>query len=129
MKITEMITFGYKWLGMIPISKEMAKLCEGVTTVYALYPDGTEAEVDNLDNYLTEDVLFGIERPRKEFELIGRAIQKMQEIKMNMPAALEGDEYFMDGEKMAWVNVLNILGFDVGDISVAVEHGDLTNCF
>lgn len=63
--ISGMRRYGYGWDGMLPINnKEIVKdifdTCD--ITVYALYSDGTEAEVDSKAAISSHDGLFGVDK-------------------------------------------------------------------
>lgn len=60
----QMHEYGYKWDGMMPISKEEAvKLFEDGGEVFLLYGDGSEsAVIDDLDEILDHDGMFGVEK-------------------------------------------------------------------
>jgi hypothetical protein len=64
--------YGYKWEGMIPLSAEKAEemFNEG-GSVFKLYSDGTEAEVENIEELRNhrDSGMFGVERLEKEKEI------------------------------------------------------------
>ncbi len=57
----EMEDYGYTWRGMYPLNMEQAIKAWKKAVVYKLYPDGTEAEVDTLEEIKKFDGIFGIE--------------------------------------------------------------------
>lgn len=47
--IDDMHKYGYEYDGMLPLSKERAIQLQNAFTIYRLYPDGTEAALENSD--------------------------------------------------------------------------------
>lgn len=63
----EMNDYGYVWGGMLPLKPAMAKVLSKVITVYRLYSDDTEAEIDrteDIDNDIDagRNYLYGVEK-------------------------------------------------------------------
>lgn len=60
----EMYAYGYTWPGMIPLREKKAIELFPKYTIYKLHEDGSEAEVENMNdllNFAQEDGLFGVE--------------------------------------------------------------------
>ena len=72
--------YGYYSDLMLPLSEERAKdlFLMGVN-IFALYPDGTEAEIENIDQIGTHDGLFGIETDEwREYQLPANVQEDME---------------------------------------------------
>lgn len=63
LSVKDMIEYGYKWAGMTPLTEEevLSGAAKG-ETVYVLYPDNTEAEVETMSPYIGKGLMFGIEK-------------------------------------------------------------------
>lgn len=61
--VHEMNEYGYFWNGMLPLTKEEAiNLYISDMPVYILYPDNSEALIDDDIAFQTHDGMFGIEK-------------------------------------------------------------------
>ncbi len=57
--VENMFRYGYTWNGMIPMSSAAARELFGKFTIYALYTDGSEAEVTDKDD-VEDGVMYGV---------------------------------------------------------------------
>ena len=76
----DMHKYGYYSDLMLPLSEERAKdlFLMGVN-IFALYPDGTEAEIENIDQIGIHDGLFGIETDEwREYQLPANVQEDME---------------------------------------------------
>ncbi len=55
--------YGYKWNGMLPVRREMAKTLLNHITLYALYGNDTESEVKSENDIEVHNGIFGVEKP------------------------------------------------------------------
>ena len=55
--------YGYKWNGMLPVRREMARTLLNHVTLYALYSNDTESEVKSESDIETHNGIFGVEKP------------------------------------------------------------------
>lgn len=61
--IEEMQEYGYTWVGMLPLTKERAlELDECGLIIFRLTTDGTEGMLENRDDILAHDGMFGVEK-------------------------------------------------------------------
>ena len=61
--IEEMHAYGYRWDGMLPLTKERAiELLDTGMALHKLYKDGTEAALERRGEILVHEGLFGVER-------------------------------------------------------------------
>lgn len=59
----QMHEYGYRWKGMLPITKERAmELAEEGLAVFRLYEDGTEGMVIGKDEFSEHDGMYGVEK-------------------------------------------------------------------
>lgn len=63
MNVREMYNYGYKWIGMIPLTAEEARnlLLNDSIQIYRLYQDNTESSVESLEE-ISVPYLYGIEK-------------------------------------------------------------------
>ena len=132
LSIKDMIEYGYEWVGMIPVTEEEIRTGKvSDKTFYVLYPDNTEAALNNeerkliFDPKIDKDSIFGFERSEIEIKLINKAIEALRYIKKNIERPYERVNYIMTGEKMVWESILHMIGFTDEDIDIAVERADL----
>lgn len=117
--LKEMIEYGYKWPGMIPLTEnEVLSGKAKNKPLFVLYPDDTEAMIDSIVPYIGKDYLFGIERDEKEILLIECALDELRQLKQNGFKIYSMSE----GKYIAWTTVLNLLDFKDEDIDYVINN-------
>ena len=129
--IKGMFEYGYKYIGVIPYRnyeiayKEYMDDC----SVLILYPDGTEAFVEDSSDFfrLKDTVMYGYERVITETKLIKKAIEYLRYHKKESYYNVTCIEWIVKntGKKDAWKEVLNILGFTEEEIELMIKEADL----
>ena len=132
----EMIEYGYKWPGVIPVDcKEAWKKFTENNPVLILYPNTIESYVDNTHEFFKhkDGVIYGLERNETEVNLIGSAITRLAELKEQLYFCDENgnknpnrpndlmDCGMIDAEWEIWIKVLNIIGFSIEDIMLFID--------
>lgn len=109
--LKKMFDYGYTWIGMIPFSTVfMAEdMFYSNQSVYKLYPDGTESEVEELDDFSSE-FMYGKERPFHVIKIIEKAVIKIR-----------------NNENVeVWKEVMNTVGITDDIIELMVTEGTLS---
>lgn len=96
--MSSMLNFGYSYMGMLPLGKEKAiEFWEEGIPIYRLYYDETEGMVENLEEIMNHDGLFGVERTIWDTYLEVDSVQnQLEESIINQEALLLNgiEDYF-----------------------------------
>lgn len=133
--IKEMYKYGYKYIGVIPVKgyKEAWKeFANNNKSVLILYPDGTEAYVEDTSDFfrLKNEVMYALERDITETKLIKKAIDTIRAV--NHLRSISADKKIDDYNRGYWAarsetyaEVLEMFGFSDEEILLMVKEADL----